>query len=416
LYNTILVSLQQKEEGGRIMQQLFSTFYQQLNRVKTDFTRYLYTEIHWQNRLIAIVGSRGTGKTTMLLQHIKLNYKPSSGEVLYASLDNLWFSTHTLLSLADDFAKQGGKVLYLDEVHNYKGWSREIKNIYDSYPDMKIVFTGSSLLEVYKGEADLSRRAITYHLYGLSFREFLEYEYGIKHDVVSVDDIMLNHPTLAMEIVREIKPLVAFNEYIRYGYFPYYKEDKELYYTRLLATLNTIIELDLPATQHIDYYSVVKIKKLFAILAALVPFTPNVSQLSHDIETTRMSLLNYLYYLDKAQAIMLLSKESFGIKQMAKPDKVYLGNTNYAFALGGEQTNIGSVRESFFMSQVRVKNEVSFSNVVDFKISGKYNLEIGGKNKTKKQIVGLDNAFTVLDNIETGYGNQIPLWLFGLTY
>jgi len=398
------------------MQQLFSTFYQQLNRVKTDFTRYLYTEIHWQNRLIAIVGSRGTGKTTMLLQHIKLNYKPSSGEVLYASLDNLWFSTHTLLSLADDFAKQGGKVLYLDEVHNYKGWSREIKNIYDSYPDMKIVFTGSSLLEVYKGEADLSRRAITYHLYGLSFREFLEYEYGIKHDVVSVDDIMLNHPTLAMEIVREIKPLVAFNEYIRYGYFPYYKEDKELYYTRLLATLNTIIELDLPATQHIDYYSVVKIKKLFAILAALVPFTPNVSQLSHDIETTRMSLLNYLYYLDKAQAIMLLSKESFGIKQMAKPDKVYLGNTNYAFALGGEQTNIGSVRESFFMSQVRVKNEVSFSNVVDFKISGKYNLEIGGKNKTKKQIVGLDNAFTVLDNIETGYGNQIPLWLFGLTY
>lgn len=398
------------------MQQLFSTFYQQLNRVPVDFTRYLYNEIHWQNRLIAIIGSRGTGKTTMLLQYIKLNYQPYSAEVLYASLDNLWFATHSLLYLADEFAKQGGKFLYLDEVHNYMGWSREIKNIYDSHPDMKIVFTGSSLLEVYKGEADLSRRAVTYQLYGLSFREFLEYEYGIKHESVSVDDIMVNHAKLAIAIVDKIKPLVAFNEYIRYGYFPYYKEDKELYNLRLLTTLNTIIEVDLPATERIDYYSVVKIKKLFGVLASLAPFTPNVSQLSHDIETTRVSLLNYLYYLDKAQAIMLLSKEPFGIKQMSKPDKIYIGNTNYAFALGGEQTNIGSVRESFFMNQVRVKHSVAFSNAVDFKVSDKYNVEIGGKNKTKKQIAGLDNAFTVLDNIEVGNGNQIPLWLFGLTY
>lgn len=398
------------------MQQLFSTFYLQLNRISTDFTRYLYNEIHWQNRLIAIIGSRGTGKTTMLLQHIKLNHQPNSGEVLYASLDNLWFSTHSLNYLADEFSKQGGKYLYLDEVHNYTGWSREIKNIYDSYPDMKIVFTGSSLLEVHKGEADLSRRAITYQLFGLSFREFLEYEYGIKHESVSVDDIMVNHTKLAMTIVDKIKPLVVFNEYIRYGYFPYYKEDKEMYNIRLLTTLNTIIEVDLPAMERIDYYSVVKIKKLFAMLATLVPFTPNVSQLSHDIETTRLSLLNYLYYLDKAQAIMLLNKESFGIKQMTKPDKIYLGNTNYAFALGGEQTNIGSVRESFFLSQVRVKHTIAFSNTVDFKVSGKYHVEIGGKNKTKKQIAGLDNAFTVLDNIEVGYSNQIPLWLFGLTY
>jgi predicted AAA+ superfamily ATPase len=398
------------------MQQLFSTFNQQLNRVSTNFTRYLYHEIHWQNRLIAIIGSRGTGKTTLLLQHIKLNFPLASGEVLYASLDNLWFSTHSLLSLADEFSKQGGKALYLDEVHNYIGWSREIKNIYDSYPDMKVVFTGSSLLEVYKGEADLSRRAITYHLYGLSFREFLEYEYGIKQDVVSVEDIMMNHPKLAISIVNKIKPLVAFNEYIRYGYFPYYKEDKDFYSIHLLATLNTIIELDLPATERIDYYSVVKIKKLFAVLASLVPFTPNVSQLSNDIGTTRISLLNYLYYLEKAQAIMMLSKEATGLKPMAKPDKVYLGNTNYAFALGGEQTNMGNVRESFFMNQVRVKHAVTFSKVVDFIVSGKYHVEIGGKNKTKKQIAGLENAFTVLDNIEIGYGNQIPLWLFGLTY
>jgi predicted AAA+ superfamily ATPase len=398
------------------MQQLFTTFYQQLNRVSTDFKRYLYTEIHWQNRLIAIVGSRGTGKTTLLLQHIKLSYPNISGEVLYASLDNLWFSTHSLIYLADEFAKQGGKALYLDEVHNYMGWSREIKNIYDSYPDMKIVFTGSSLLEVYKGEADLSRRAITYHLHGLSFREFLEYENAIKLDSISIEEIIQNHTSLALEISTKIKPLVAFNEYIRLGYFPYYKEDKELYHTRLFATLNTIIELDLPATERIDYYSVVKIKKLFAILASLVPFTPNVSQLSNDIGITRVSLLNYLHYLDKAEAIMLLSKEASGIKQMTKPDKVYLGNTNYAFALAGGETNIGSVRESFFMNQVRVNNPIKFSNTVDFIVSEKYNIEIGGKNKTKKQLVGLENAYTVVDNIEIGYGNQIPLWLFGMTY
>jgi len=398
------------------MQQLFSTFYQQLNRVSTNFTRYLYTEIHWSNRLIAIIGSRGTGKTTMLLQHIKLNYPLNSGEVLYASLDNLWFSTHSLLYLADEFAKQGGKALYLDEVHNYSGWSREIKNIYDSYPDMKVVFTGSSLLEVYKGGADLSRRAITYHLYGMSFREFLEYEYGIKQKAFSIEELILNHSKIARSIAENIKPIVAFNEYLRFGYFPFYKEDKEMYHIRLLATLNTIIEVDLPATEHIDYYSVVKIKKLFAVLASLVPFTPNVTQLSHDIETTRLSLLNYLYYLEKAQAIMLLRKDSFGIKQMAKPDKVYLGNTNYAFALGGEQTNIGSVRESFFMNQMRVKNKVTFSKEVDFIVSDKYNIEIGGKNKTNKQLKGLENAFIVVDNIEIGFGNQIPLWLFGLTY
>lgn len=398
------------------MQQLYATFYQQIKRVSTDFTRYLYHEIHWQNRLIAIVGSRGAGKTTLLLQHIKLNYPQLSGEVLYVSLDNLWFSTHTLLYLADEFSKQGGKALYLDEVHNYPGWSREIKNIYDSYPDIKIVFTGSSLLEVFKGEADLSRRAVRYTLYGLSFREFLQYEYGIKMDALSFEEILSNHTQWAMEIGAKVKPLVAYNEYIRYGYFPYYKEDKEMYSIRLLGTLNTIIETDLPAVEHIDYYSVVKIKKLFAILALLVPFTPNISKLSNDIETTRVSVLNYLYYLEKAQAVMLLSKESFGMKQMSKPDKVYLGNTNFAFALGDELANIGSVRESFFMNQVRVKNKVTFSDRVDFVVSDKYHIEIGGKNKTKQQLAGLENAYIVVDNIEIGYSNQIPLWMFGLTY
>jgi len=398
------------------MQQLYTSFYKLLNRIDTGFKRYLYDEIRWQNRLIAIVGSRGTGKTTLLLQYIKLNYANPGQEVLYASLDNLWFSTHTLTYMADEFTKQGGKVLFLDEVHNYPGWSREIKNIYDNYPELKIVFTGSSLLEVYKGEADLSRRVVMYHLYGLSFREFLHYEYGEKFTQVSFEYILSNHTIMAQTINSRIKPLVAFGEYLRYGYFPYYKEDKEMYHLRLLSTLNTIIEQDLPAIERIDYYSVMKIKRLFAVLASLVPYTPNVSQLSNDIGITRISLLNYLYYLSKAEAVLLLTKVTTGIKQLTKPDKVYVGNPNYAFALAGADTNIGSVRESFFMNQVRVRNHIQFGSEVDFLVSEKYRIEIGGKNKNKKQLKGFENAYTAVDNIEFGYDNQIPLWLFGFTY
>lgn len=398
------------------MQQLFSAFYNQLNRVSTDFKRYLYHEIRWQNRLIAIVGSRGVGKTTLLLQYIKENYEVMKDKVLYASLDNLWFSLHSLNELADEFVKQGGKYLFLDEVHNYPGWSREIKNVYDSYPDLHIVFTGSSLLEVHKGEADLSRRAIRYQLYGMSFREFLEYEHGILVDTLSLEDILENHGTIALKLLTRFNPLPVFQDYLRVGYFPFYKEDREWYHSRLLATLNTIVENDLPAVERIDYYSVVKIKKLFAALAAMSPFTPNISQLSRDIETTRMSLLNYLYYLAKADVVMMLNKESTALKQMAKPDKVFLGNPNYAYALGDEQTNIGSVRELFFMNQMRVKHKVSFTDQTDFLLNGKLLFEIGGKNKTRRQIAGLPNAYLALDNIDIGSPGQIPLWLFGLTY
>jgi uncharacterized protein len=398
------------------MQQLYSAFYQQLSRVSVDFKRYLYNDINWNSRLIAITGSRGTGKTTLLLQHIKLNEAENLDEVLYVSLDNLWFSTHSLLYLVDEFTKRGGKRLYLDEVHFYKGWSRELKNSYDSYPDLKIVFTGSSLLEIHKGEGDLSRRLINYTLYGLSFREFIEYEYDLKFDSVKIEDILSNHVELSLSVTAQLKPLVAFYEYLRFGYFPYYKEDKELYHLKLMQTLNTIFEKDLPAVESIDYYSVVKIKKLFSIISTMVPYTPNVSQLSRDIGTTRTSLLNYLHYLDKANALTMLSKDAFGIKQMTKPEKIFIGNTNYAFAMGGEQTNIGSVRESFFMNQMKVKNRVDFSEKADFIVSGKYTFEIGGKNKTKKQISGQEDAYIAVDNIETGFGNQIPLWLIGFNY
>lgn len=398
------------------MKQLFATFYQLKERTSLEFVRYLYNEIRWNNRLIAITGARGTGKTTLMLQYIKEHYPGYGSEALYASLDNIWFATHSLYELADEFQKMGGKALFLDEVHKYPTWSREIKNIYDSFPDMKVVFTGSSLLEIHKGEADLSRRAVTYHLHGLSFREYLQFEYGYQLNAVPLTDILTKHIEIAIEIGKQLKPLVAFKEYLTYGYFPFYKEDKVMYHERLLATLNTILDVDLPSTEKIDYYSVGKIKKLFAILAQLVPYIPNISMLSKEIEVSRISLLNFLTYLQKAQALLLLDKDAFGIKQLAKPEKIYLGNTNYAYALGGEKTDIGNVRETFFFNQTFVKHKVTYSAQIDFTLDETYNFEIGGKNKTKKQLAGVENGYLTLDNIELGFGNEIPLWLFGLIY
>jgi predicted AAA+ superfamily ATPase len=310
----------------------------------------------------------------------------------------------------------GGKALFLDEVHKYPTWSIEIKNIYDSYPDLKIVFTGSSMLEIHKGRADLSRRASVYHLYGLSFREFMELEYGVKTEKHSLNDLLAHHIEIAMNTGKRLKPLVAFKAYLTYGYFPFYKEDKELYHERLLATLNTILDVDLPSTEKIDFYSIAKIKKLFAVLARLVPYIPNISQLSKELEVTRISLLNYLTYLNKAQALLLLDKQASGIKQLVKPEKIYLGNTNYAFALGGEKADVGNIRETFFFNQMLVKHTVAYSSKVDFIINEAYSFEVGGKNKTKQQLAGLENGYLALDNIETGFGNEIPLWLFGLTY
>ena len=392
------------------MKQLFATSYQLIERTSTEFVRYLYNEIRWGNRLIAITGARGSGKTTLMLQYIKEHYTAYSNEALYASLDNIWFFRHSLLELADEFHKMGGKTLFLDEVHKYPTWSVEIKNIYDSYPDMKVVFTGSSLLEIHKGEADLSRRAVIYHLHGLSFREFLMFEYGHKVEKVTLSDILTRH------VEKVIKPLVAFKEYLSYGYYPFYKEDKVLYHEKLLATLNIILDVDLPSTEKIDYYSIGKMKKLFAILAELVPYIPNVSALSKELEVTRISLLNYLFYLQKAQGLLLLDKEASGIKQLAKPEKIYLGNTNYAYALGGDKTDVGNVRETFFFNQTRVRHAVIYSPKVDFILDGTYSFEIGGKNKTKEQLKEVPNGYLALDNIEVGYGNQIPLWIFGLMY
>ncbi len=400
------------------MKQLFSTFYRHLEHIDDSFERYLTKEIQWRNRLIAVTGARGAGKTTLLLQYIKKKYGAQPEEALYVTLDNIWFTNNRLYDLANEFALMGGKTLFLDEVHKYPNWSREIKNIYDDFPALKIVFTGSSMLEIFKADADLSRRTRHYQLQGMSFREYLIYE-GLlpkSQHAYTLNELLKNHISISREICGKIKPIPAFKKYLKYGYYPYYKEDLEGYHERVLQTFNTIIETDLPSVERIDIYSINRIKKLFFILSTLVPFTPNISQLSQELGVTRVSLMNYLHYLDKAQAIMLLNKEANGMRQMVKPDKIFLQNTNYAYAFSPEKIDIGNMRETFFFNQLQVKHSVTYAQKADFKIDQQYHFEIGGKNKGREQIQGLTNAFLALDDIETGFKNEIPLWLFGLLY
>jgi len=400
------------------MKQLFSAFYRKLDETDMRFERYLKNRIDWNNRLVAITGARGTGKTTLLLQHIKEIYGNNPDDVLYVSLDNIYFSTNNLYTVANDFYMLGGKTLYLDEVHKYATWAQEIKNIYDDFPQMKIVFSGSSMLQIFKANADLSRRVRHFQLFGMSFREFLICEGTLRktQQPFSLDEILENHLPITQKLLREIKPLPDFQKYLQYGYYPYYMEDMDGYGERVLQTFNTIMETDLPNVDNIDFYSINRIKKLFYILSSMVPFTPNISQLSQMVDVTRQSLMNYLQLLEKAHAVLLLQKESTGIRQMVKPEKIYLQNSNYCYALSAEKPETGNLRETFFFNQLQQSHNVTYNDQTDFCIDGKYYFEIGGKNKTTKQIKDLQNAWLAIDGVETGFRNEIPLWLFGFLY
>lgn len=400
------------------MKQLFSAFYRKLEVTDLRFERYLKSQIDWNNRLTAITGARGTGKTTMLLQHIKEQHGNNPENVLYVSLDNIYFTTHNLYSLADDFYSLGGQELYLDEVHKYPNWSQEIKNIYDDFPKLKVVFTGSSMLQIFKANADLSRRVRHYQLFGLSFREFLIFEGLLQksHNAFSLEYILENHVSISQKLNKETILLPAFQRYLQYGYYPYFQEDIAGYGERVLQTFNTVMESDLPNVESIDFYSINRIKKLFYILSEMVPFTPNISQLSQMVDVTRVSLMNYLQLLEKSHSVLLLRQKATGVRQMVKPEKIYLQNTNYIYALSSKNPEIGNLRETFFFNQLQQNHKVTYTEQTDFCIDGKYYFEIGGKHKSTKQIKGLNNAFLALDGITIGLRNEIPLWLFGFLY
>lgn len=397
------------------MEKLIQKFQSRLNLVNLSFKRYLYEQINWENRLIAIIGARGVGKTTLLLQHIKENYTDLN-EVLYVSLDNLYFVKNTLSDFADEFVKMGGKYLFIDEVHKYPNWSLEIKNIYDDYPQLFIIITGSSALDIHKGKGDLSRRIVIYKMNGLSFREFIQLKHKQNFKTYTLQEITENAIEISQDINSQIKPIKLFNEYLKNGYYPFFIEDSNFYYKRLEQAVNEILETDLPAMEPIDFSAVYNIKKLLMIIAELVPFKPNVSKLSQQIGINRDTLVKYLYWLQRAELLLLLSSDTSGIAKMNKPEKVYLNNSNLIFALGNNNANIGTVRETFFYNQLRVKHKVTYPKKADFLIDNKYTFEIGGKNKKQKQIAGVENAFIAADNIEYAYKNTIPVWMFGFLY
>ncbi len=386
-----------------------------LDSTRLNFVRYLYADIDWSNRLIAISGARGTGKTTLMLQYIKQEVADKS-KALYMSLDNIWFTTHTLSELVEEFYVMGGEAIFLDEVHRYPNWAIEVKNIYDSYPDIKIVFTGSSMLEIYQSGADLSRRAIHYSLYGLSFREFLLLEYGEEFRKFSLDELLTNHYELSSEITSYIKILPRFAEYLEHGYYPLYKENVKSYPDRLQGIVNAVIDSDLPACSKIEHSSGMKIKKLLGIVSTLVPYTPNISKLSAEIEISRNSLLSYIHLLHQARLLYAVGSDANGISILTKPDKIYLDNPNLLYALSTADANEANVRETFFANQLKVKHIVAASKTTDYLIDSTYSFEIGGKNKGFKQIKDVPDSFIAVDGVESGFNNKIPLWLFGFLY
>ena len=386
-----------------------------MGQFKPLYRRGFIDEISWKDRLIGIKGARGVGKTTLMLQYIHENY-PEDENTLYVSLDDLTFSYASLFEMAEQFWLHGGQRLFLDEVHKYENWSQELKNIYDSMPGLQVVFTGSSVLHILGGKADLSRRAVIYAMRGLSFREFLEMETNLKFPKYDLEDMLENHEQIAPQIIKKIKPLAYFGPYLQYGYYPFYLENKDSYPLKLSSTLSLMMETDLPLVLGMDLRYINKLKRLLYILATQVPFKPNISSLAASLEMARHTVVLYLNHLNEAEIINMLYAEGKGYNSLAKPEKIYLFHPNISFAISPRHTNTGNLRETFFLNQIVAKHKAEATTKGDFKVDERFVFEIGGKNKVKSQIQGIADAYIVTDNTDYGIDNKIPLWLFGFLY
>lgn len=397
------------------MERLFKTYGRLLAETDLSFTRYLYETINWDNRLIVIKGAKGVGKTTMLLQHIKRCF-PDVRKALYASVDNLWFSTHSILDLAEYHYTHGGTHLFLDEVHKYQGWEQEIKNIYDSYPKLQIVVTGSSMLKLEQSlVADLSRRHRLYTLEGLSFREYLKLERVVDLPVLSLDRILGNHFDESSQITSKVKVLQHFDEYIQSGYYPFYREEGDGFFDRLQQVIETIINSEIPAVGNVEYDSVYKTKQLLGILAELSPYTLNISSLCNTLQSSRNNVLKLLDLMDKAALVRRLYSVESGMKMLTKPEKILFHNTNLMYCLT-PHVDAGTMRETYLASQIGAEHSLYMPNQGDLVVDGRWLFEVGGKKKGFSQIKDIKESYVVSDDVEIGYGNKIPLWLFGLLY
>lgn len=366
--------------------------------------------------MLAIRGPRGSGKTTLVLQYIKYGLNQNPETVLYLTADHHWFYNHQLYETAEEFYLNGGRHLFIDEVHKYEGWSHELKNIYDGFPDLKIVFNASSALDIYRGEADLSRRVITYNLPGMSFREYLRLTQSIDFSTTELKQLYTSHREIAHQVLGQIQPIPHFKEYLKYGYLPIITESsKKDLPIRLNQIINTVIESDLTHIEGFDSGTARKIKKMLGVIAESAPFKPNISSLARKLDASRDSVYAWLEYLQNAKLLNAIHQQGKGVSTLQKPDKIYLENTNLAYALK-ENPDIGSIREAFLLNQfLNAGYKVYLPKSGDFFIDN-FIIEAGGKNKTAKQVNHLDNYLVAADDIEIGFRKKVPLWLFGFLY
>jgi len=407
-FSYLFVYLQSKNNKIRLkMEQLQATFDKLLRGTSTTFHRYMHDCINWDARMIGLMGPRGVGKTTLVLQHIKEQL--SRKDALYVQAEDFYFASHRLTELADSFAKMGGKYLFIDEIHKYQDWARELKLIYDYHAELHVMFTGSSVLDIAKGASDLSRRALMYEMQGLSYREYLELFHGIHFPVCTLEQIMQQE----VDIQDDFLPLEYFADYLQRGYYPFSDGNIGMY---IQQVVNATIETDIPQYADLTVSTARKLKRLLAIIAQSAPFKPNMSQIGGQLEVSRNKIADLCAYLEKAGLIGQLRTSTGGIQGLGKVDKIYLDNPTLIYTLAGRSVEIGTVRETFFFNQTRSLMSVTVSPISDFLIDGKYTFEVGGKKKRQKQLQNIEHGYVVKDDIETGYGNIIPLWMFGMLY
>jgi predicted AAA+ superfamily ATPase len=371
--------------------------------------RLIYDDIHWDERLILLLGYRGVGKTTLMLQRLR-----EFGEKgIYFSMDDLYFETNRLVTVVEELYTLGYRAFFIDEVHRYSFWSKDLKQLYDDYEDIHLVATGSSILEVAKGQGDLSRRAIVHQLQGLTFREYLQFEKKLKLSTIDLETILEHHHEISADLSEQISLKKDFNNYLKNGYFPFYKENKSVYFQKLSETINLVIDIDIAPFEELNYNTVRTMKKLLYVISQSVPFVPNITKLSERLEAPRNTILRLLDLLHQAKIIKLLHAENEKMSYLKKPEKIFLENTNFMYLFAEGKANIGSVRETFFFNQLGQNHRVTASKWGDFMVDEKYTFEVGGSNKNYKQIKGVPNSYLAID-IENGTGNKIPLWLFGM--
>jgi hypothetical protein len=386
---------------------IHNTLQEQSNKT---IRRELLDEIDWDQRIIGIKGFRGVGKTTFLIDIVKEKYL-NDKSCLYVNLNNFYFTRRKIISFADEFYKTGGKTLLLDQIHKYPDWASELKSCYLNFPELKIIFSASPVLRVLDGNNELKDIAKIYHLEGLSFREYLNYQTSLNFRRYTLQEILSSHMTIAQEIIQEVKPLAYFNDYLKDGFYPYFLDNKGFYSETLLKHINLALEIDVTYLNQIDLQYLAKLRKLLQIIASQAPFSPNVSKISADVQTSRATIMNYLRYMKNARIINMLFSNG-NVDEIKKPDLVYLHNTNLMYVIDPGNISNKILRQTFFYNQLGYQHQIKSSGKADFKVNDLYHFNVGGKYTLPAE----EGYFAAADMIEVGDGNTIPLWLFGFLY